>query len=45
MYGGDLVFIMGGTPNKRWGATEDSTPPDTGIGEFLHADTLPVGAR
>ncbi|PSU79025.1 GH92 family glycosyl hydrolase [Photobacterium phosphoreum] len=45
MYGGDLVFTMGDTPNKLWGAAEDSTPPDTGIGQFLHADTLPVGAR
>ena len=45
MYGGDLVFTMGDTPNKQWGAAADSTPPDTGIGEFLHEKSLPVGAR
>ncbi|CEO41563.1 GH92 family glycosyl hydrolase [Photobacterium kishitanii] len=45
MYGGDLVFTMGDTPNKLWGAAVDSTPPDTGIGQFLHADSLPAGAR
>lgn len=45
MYGGELEFVMGDKPNKLWGASADSTPPDTGIGEFLHTDGLPVGSR
>ncbi|WP_181320900.1 hypothetical protein [Photobacterium phosphoreum] len=45
MNGGDLVFTLGGTPNKLWGVAEDSTSVDTGIGQFLYVDTLPVGAR
>lgn len=45
MYGGELEFIMGSKPNKLWGASVESLPPKTGIGEFLHEDELPEGAR
>ncbi len=45
MYGGELIFTMGNTPNKLWGADTDSAPPDTGIGQFLHTESLPEGSR
>ena len=45
MYGGELIFTIGNTPNKLWGADTDSAPPDTGIGQFLHTESLPEGSR
>lgn len=41
MKGGKLVFEMGELPNKNWAATTESTPPDLGIGKFLHEANLP----
>ncbi|MEZ9523149.1 GH92 family glycosyl hydrolase [Enterovibrio norvegicus] len=41
MNGGTLAFVMGKEPNKTWGTGQDSTPPDLGVGQFLHADALP----
>lgn len=31
MKGGTLTFVMGGTPNKEWASSVESTPPSLGI--------------
>ena len=41
MAGGELEFVMGEFPNKTWASTSNSTPPDFGIGQFLHQDKMP----
>ncbi|MDD1782583.1 GH92 family glycosyl hydrolase [Enterovibrio sp. ZSDZ35] len=39
--GGTLSFVMGEEPNKAWGSQPEDTPPDFGVGRFLHADAMP----
>ncbi|MGF1708404.1 GH92 family glycosyl hydrolase [Enterovibrio baiacu] len=41
MNGGTLAFVMGKEPNKSWGTGQDSTPPDLGVGQFLHSAEMP----
>jgi putative alpha-1,2-mannosidase len=46
MQGGEIEFLMSDKPSKRWGANiATDTPPDLGIGEFLHTTELPQGSR
>lgn len=42
MAGGRLEFVMGELPNKTWGSQAESSPPDLGIGVFLHQAQMPL---
>ncbi len=42
MAGGTLIFEMGELPNKAWASSAESTPPDLGVGKFLHQAQMPV---